>query len=117
MTVQRVFLLGAGASKSWGLPLTNELFPLALTGVAKRQSRKLIRDFIQYRYPHFRKRWKNYPPFEEFLSLIDVYLEFADVIQRGHSFSPSDVAQIKKDLLLAISVVLLKDHRELHVQK
>ena len=36
MTVQRVFLLGAGASKSWGLPLTNQLFPLALTGVPKR---------------------------------------------------------------------------------
>jgi hypothetical protein len=109
MTVQRVFLLGAGASKSWGLPLTNELFPLALTGVAKRQSRKLIRDFIQYQYPHFRRRWRNYPPFEEFLSLVEVYLEFADVIKRGHSISPSDVAQIKKDLLLATSVVL---HRE-----
>jgi hypothetical protein len=106
MTVQRVFLLGAGASKSWGLPLTNELFPLALTGVAKRQSRKLIRDFIQYQYPHFRAKWKNYPPFEEFLSLVDVYLEFADVIKRGHSFSKDDVSRIKNDLLLAISVVL-----------
>src|SRR5271155_3846422 len=106
MTVQRVFLLGAGASKSWGLPLTNELFPLALTGVAKHQRRTLIRDFIQYQYPHFTRRWKNYPPFEEFLSLVDVYLEFADVIKRGHSFSPSDVACIKNELLLAIPVVL-----------
>src|SRR5260370_41639424 len=106
MTVQRVFLLGAGASKSWGLPLTNELFPLALTGVAKRQRRQLIRNFIQYQYPHFKPRWKNYPPFEEFLSLVDVYLEFAHVIKRGHSFSNDEVAQIKKDLLLATSVVL-----------
>jgi hypothetical protein len=106
MTVQRVFLLGAGASKSWGLPLTNELFPLALTKVPKHQNRKLIRDFIQYQYPHFRRRWKNYPPFEEFLSLVEVYLEFADVIKRGHSFSRSDVARIKNDLLLATLVVL-----------
>jgi hypothetical protein len=106
MTVQRVFLLGAGASKSWGLPLTNELFPLALTGVAKHRRRQLIRNFIQYQYPHFRARWKNYPPFEEFLSLVDVYLEFADVIKREHSFSKDEVAQIKKDLLLATSVVL-----------
>jgi hypothetical protein len=106
MKTRRVFLLGAGASKSWGLPLTNELFPLALTGVKKRASRDLIRKFIQYQYPHFRKRWKNYPPFEEFLSLVDVYLEFADVIKRGHSFSIEDVRQIRKELLLAISAVL-----------
>jgi hypothetical protein len=108
MTARRVFLLGAGASKSWGLPLTNELFPLALTKVPKHQSRTRIRDFIKYQYPHFTKRWRNYPPFEEFLSLVDVYLEFADVIKRGHSFSPSDVARIKNELLLAISDVLLE---------
>lgn len=74
MQARRVFLLSAGASKSWGLPLTNELFPLALTGVKKRESRDLIRKFIQYQYPRFREPWKNYPPFEEFLSLVDVYL-------------------------------------------
>lgn len=106
MTVQRVFLLGAGASKSWGLPLTNELFPLALKGVPKREDRKLIRDFIRYQYPHFHRRWNNYPPFEEFLSLVDVYLDFADVIKRGHSFSIEDVARIRKELLLAIPAVL-----------
>jgi hypothetical protein len=65
-----------------------------------------VRNFIQYQYPHFKPRWKNYPPFEEFLSLVDVYLEFAHVIKRGHSFSNDEVAQIKKDLLLATSVVL-----------
>src|SRR6266852_1120393 len=106
ITVQRVFLLGAGASKSWGLPLTNELFPLALRGVPKREDRKLIRDFIRYQYPHFHGRWNNYPPFEEFLSLVDVYLDFADVIKRGHSFSIEDVARIRKELLLAIPAVL-----------
>jgi hypothetical protein len=88
--------------------LTNELFPLALTRVPKHQNRTMVRDFIKYQYPHFTRRWKNYPPFEEFLSLIDVYLEFADVIKRGHSFSPSDVAHIKHELLLAISDVLLE---------
>jgi hypothetical protein len=106
MKARRVFLLGAGASKSWGLPLTNELFPLALTGVKKPESRDLIGKFIQYLYPHFRKRWKNYPPFEEFLSLVDVYLDFADVIKRGHSFSIEDVKRIRKEFLLAISAVL-----------
>src|SRR6266705_1363311 len=106
MKVRRVFLLGAGASKSWGLPLTNELFPLALTGVPKRQDRKLIRDFIQYQYPHFHRRWKNYPPFEEFLSLADIYLYLADVIEGGHSFSIEDVARLRKELLLAIPAVL-----------
>jgi hypothetical protein len=106
MSVQRVFLLGAGASKSWGLPLTNELFPLALTGVPKQRDRKLIREFIRYQYPYFQRRWKNYPPFEEFLSLVDIYLEFADVIKRGHSFSLEEVARIRKMLLLAIPDVL-----------
>jgi len=106
MTVRRVFLLGAGASKSWGLPLTNELFPLALKGVPKREDRKLVRDFIRYQYPHFHRRWNNYPAFEEFLSLVDVYLDFADVIKRGHSFSIEDVKRIKKELLLAIPAVL-----------
>jgi hypothetical protein len=106
MRVHRVFLLGAGASKSWGLPLTNELFPLALTGVKKREDRELVRGFIRYLYPHFRRRWKNYPPFEEFLSLVDIYLDFADVIKRGHSFKIEDVARIRKELLLAIAAVL-----------
>jgi hypothetical protein len=101
-----VFLLGAGASKSWGLPLTNELFPLALEGVPKREDRKLIRDFIRYQYPYFHSQWKNYPPFEEFLSLVDVYLDFADVIKRGHSFSIEEVARIRKELLLAIPAAL-----------
>jgi hypothetical protein len=68
MTVRRVFLLGAGASKSCGLPLTNELFPLAISEIAKGKTRKLIREFIKYQYPHFDRRWRNYPPFEEFLS-------------------------------------------------
>jgi hypothetical protein len=106
MKARRVFLLGAGASKSWGLPLTNELFPLALKKVPKHQIRTMASEFIKYQYPYFTKRWKNYPPFEEFLSLVDVYLEFADVIKRGHSFSRSDVARIKNELLLAISLVL-----------
>jgi SIR2-like domain len=106
MKLRRVFLLGAGASKSWGLPLTNELFPLALTGVPKRKDRQLIRKFIQYQYPHFHRRWKNYPPLEEFLSLVEVYLDFADVIKRGHIFSIEEVARIKKELLHAITTVL-----------
>jgi hypothetical protein len=106
MKARRVFLLGAGASKSWGLPLTNELFPLALTGVPKGENREAIRKFIRYLYPHFRRRWKNYPPFEEFLSLIDIYLNFADVIKHSHSFSIEDVERIKKELLLAIPAVL-----------
>ncbi len=106
MGIRRVFLLGAGASKSWGLPLTNELFPLALTGIPKRHNREMIQGFIQYQYPYFRSQWENYPPFEEFLSLVDVHLEFADVIKRGHKFSNDDVARIRRELLLGISAVL-----------
>jgi hypothetical protein len=106
MKIRRVFLLGAGASKSWGLPLTNELFPLALTGVPKRQDRQLIRNFIRYQYPHFHRHWKNYPPFEEFLSLVEVYLDFADVIKREHRFSSKEVTRIRKELLQAIPAVL-----------
>jgi hypothetical protein len=105
MRIRRVFVLGAGASKSWGLPLTNELFPLALRAVHNPTDRKQIRDFIRYQYPHFHTRWRNYPPFEEFLSLVDVYLEFADVIKRDHAFSVEEVAQLRKELLLAIPVV------------
>jgi hypothetical protein len=104
--VQRVFLLGAGASKSWGLPLTNELFPLALKDVPKREDRTLIRNFIRYQYPHFHRGWHNYPLFEEFLSLVDVYLDFADVIKRSHSFKIEDVERIREELLLAIPAVL-----------
>lgn len=106
MNVRRVFLLGAGASKGCGLPLTNELFPLALRQVRDTKVTKLITDFIKYQYPYFRTRWKNYPRFEEFLSLVDVYLDFADVIKTTHSFSHEQVGRIKKELLLAASEVL-----------
>ena len=96
----RVFVLGAGASKSCGLPLTNELFPEVLPKVAPR-SRLL--ELIEYLYPHFRLSWRNYPRFEEFLSLLDVHLEFNPKVKRRHLFGNTEVQELKESLLSAVS--------------
>ena len=78
----RVFVLGAGASKSCRLPLTNELLPGVLPAIDDPATRTGLEDFIRYLYPHFRSAWRNYPNLEELLSLIDTYLEFSPKVKR-----------------------------------
>ena len=74
-----VLFLGAGSSKAFGLPLTNEIFPLILEGIEKtslfgknREERSYLERFINRLLPGIGKVKKNeLPVITEILSLLD----------------------------------------------
>src|SRR5713226_3896405 len=115
-SAKRVFVLGAGASKACGLPLTNELLPSVLPSLRGTSVRKRALNFIKYLYPYFERRWGNYPNLEEFLSLMDVYVQFSAKVKRNHKFDPDDVKELKDELLSAISAGLSERSSKLKIQ-
>lgn len=115
-SAKRVFVLGAGASKACGLPLTNELLPNVLPSLGTKSVRKRALAFIKYLYPYFEPGWGNYPNVEELLSLMDVYVQFSPKVKSSHKFDPDDVEELKDELLAAISVCLLERTANVKIQ-
>jgi hypothetical protein len=116
-SANRVFLLGAGASKACGLPLTNELLPTVLPSLKTKSLRKRTTDFVKYLYPYFKSKWRNYPNLEELLSLMDVYVEFSSKVKSSHKFEPDKVKELKDDLLAAITASLSEKTEGINIQK
>jgi hypothetical protein len=115
-SARRVFLLGAGASKAYGLPLTNELLSTVLPSLKTKSLRKRTIEFVKYLYPYFESRWRNYPNLEELLSLMDVYVEFSSKVKSEHKFEPDEVEELKDDLLAAITVSLSEKTNSIRIQ-
>jgi hypothetical protein len=116
-SASRVFLLGAGASKACGLPLTNELLPTVLPALKTKSLRKRTADFLKYLYPYFEPRWRNYPNLEELLSLMDVYADFSSKVKSSHKFEPHEVEELKDDLLAAITASLSAKTESIKIRK
>lgn len=115
-SANRVFLLGAGASKAFGLPLTNELLQTVLPALKTKSLRKRTTDFVKYLYPYFHSSWRNYPNLEELLSLMDVYVEFSSKVKSSHKFEPDEVEELKKDLLTATTVTLSEKSESIKIR-
>ncbi|NDQ55746.1 MAG: hypothetical protein GZ088_01580 [Acidipila sp.] len=115
-SAKRVFILGAGASKACGLPLTNELLPDIVSSLGTKPVRKRALNFIKYLYPYFELTWGNYPNVEELLSLMDVYVEFSKKVKSSHKFEPDEVEELKDELLTAISVSLSERTAKVKIQ-
>jgi hypothetical protein len=103
---KRAFVLGAGASACCGLPITNRLLPEVLPFIEDSSDRKRLLKFVAYQYPHFNKTWRNYPNLEEFLGLMDVYLQFSSKVKTKHAFEDKEVTRLRRELLRAISTYL-----------
>ena len=116
-SANRVFLMGAGASKACGLPLTNELLPTVLPSLKTKSLRKRVTEFAKYLYPYFKSSWGNYPNLEELLSLMDVYVEFSSKIKSSHKFEPDEVEQLKNDLLGAITASLSDLTEKINIER
>lgn len=74
----RVFVLGAGASASCGLPVAQYLLGKALAhlqGINGKMSDG-ITDLLEYLYPNFNVAQRNYPNIEDFMNLIEMAMEF-----------------------------------------
>ena len=104
---RRLFILGAGASKACGLPLANELLREVITKDFLKHRDRLL-EFLEYLYSRFRSQWANFPNIEEFLSLIDVTLRFNEIVKKNHKFKNAEIEQLRDDVLVGISKMLLK---------
>jgi hypothetical protein len=88
--LRKVVVLGAGASKSFGLPLATELLPAMIKwhqGQGRGSKLKDIFEFLEYFYPSFRRSRSRFPPAEDVLGMMEVALEYAKIrssISRGN---------------------------------
>lgn len=101
--MNRVFVLGAGASACCGFALTNRLLPEVLPLMNPASSRKDLEGLIEYLYAHFDTRWRNYPNLEEFLSFLESYLQLNEWVKSKHKYPNDVVRRLRDDLLLAVS--------------
>jgi hypothetical protein len=106
----RVFFLGAGASKSCGIPLASELLKQVFAESDLRNGKR-INELIRYLYPSFEPAWGNYPGIEEFLSLLDVVVHFSDTVKKKHKFPPDEIKGLRDDLLRAIAALMYRKKR------
>lgn len=117
MNIKDVIILGAGASKSEGAPLQNELFKeffeyykQVLKGkrwsLSKKQEKELVEYFKKFwgiDIENFQNRDVKFPTFEECLGILDL------AYHRGESFkgySKEKVEQIRNALIFLIAKVL-----------
>jgi hypothetical protein len=105
---KRLFILGAGASKACGLPLANELLREVVTKDVLQHRDRLL-ELLEYLYARFRRNWANFPNIEEFLSLIDVTTRFNEKVKTSHKFKNAEIEQLRDDLLIGVSKMLLHD--------
>jgi hypothetical protein len=69
-----VFILGAGVSASYGIPVAKDILRMAMMRLNEVDHAKAdeIHRLLEYFYPHFSVTDRNYPNIEEFLNLLEM---------------------------------------------
>lgn len=103
MKIERVFVVGAGFSKSLGYPLSNEILP----GVWKRQSpeeKRTLERIIKFHHPWFNPDDKRtFPNIERLLTDLEVNDEMFDASRYGAgNFTHEDLKNGKRSILVGI---------------
>jgi hypothetical protein len=70
----RVWIVGAGASASFGMPTIDELLDECLDQNTNYRHRELLTKILDYLYPSVQKRGN----IEEFMSLLDTWIQMND---------------------------------------
>jgi hypothetical protein len=97
--IKRVFILGAGASKHCGYPLTNDILR-EVTKKASDEHKFHIHNFIKHQYPNFIASYRNYPNIEDVLSLLDVSIRMkSEVPDSQYNLYTTDVSEIRRIIL------------------
>src|SRR5438876_632428 len=107
-----VVLLGAGATKACGGPLTDEILPEALGGaldISKPELLAPLRAFLRDVF-HIRHS-QNYPSLPLFLSLVDNAISSGD--QFHPKWPPAQMRQVREAAEYAIFSVLDRSLRDL----
>lgn len=75
--LRRVVVLGAGVSRTFGLPLASQLFPQMVDWIHQRgEEHRLspVFQFLEFFYPRFAKSSGWFPPAEDVLGMLDAAL-------------------------------------------
>lgn len=108
MSARTVYILGSGFSASLGLPTLKNLFQEMMLHDERpgEIDKEQILDALLFLYPHFDKIHPCYPPFEEFLSLVEVSMDFEGaVFDEGHwKMKKKSALRLLTDLLNKLSV-------------
>ena len=75
---KRVFVVGAGVSRTCNIPVARDLLG-ELAWFLKKRQRKIYRelqDLLSYLYPSYKEKYRNYPNIEDFLGLVEMAQRF-----------------------------------------
>lgn len=97
----RVWVVGAGASASFGAPTTDRLLDECLRQDTHFRHRELLPKVLDYLYPSVRKRGN----IEEFMSLLDTWIQMND-IRNGPLIPTNSLVQVRTLLLKLMKQVL-----------
>ena len=114
----RVFVLGAGVAKTYGCPVTKDLFNESVECCADEETAKAIKNTIKYIYPEFVEEYKNYPNIEDFLSLLEVWKEFNSKVERSPRYSDFEIEQVRRftiRILMELLDTKLRNIKKNHV--
>lgn len=107
----RVFVLGAGVSKSYGGPLTNQLLTESMDRVRNRggyiRIARRIDDVLAYAFPVYNPCQGIYPNIEEVLSMLDVWKEFNSSIQKEPMYSDFAIEEVDRWILRLVTEQLI----------
>lgn len=107
----RVFILGAGVSKSYGGPLTEELLPEAIERVHTKSGyvrlAKRVNEVLAYAFPMFNPSQCIYPNVEAVLSMLEVWKEFNSSIQKEPTYSDFQIEEVRRWILRFITERLI----------
>lgn len=103
----RLFILGAGVSKSCGGSLAKDLLADAIhQSKARGQHVRMIRgidDLLSYAFPNFEQKSGKYPHIEEVLSLFDTWMDFNSKIQDNPRFSDYQISEVRRWILRVVA--------------
>lgn len=104
----RVFILGAGVSKSYGGPLVEEALPEAIKCASDTRGNKRIvkkiNDLLSYAFPvDCNPEQHIYPDIETVLSTLDVWNEFNSAFQEDPKFSDWEIEEVRRLILWLVS--------------
>jgi hypothetical protein len=122
MLGRTVVVLGAGATKACGGPLTNEILPQVLERKARLEREgylKLVEDFLtdNFHLPARERQPEDFPPLPLVLSLVDTALDRGDSF--GTRWSAAQLRHVRDGLEYAVFALLedqLRQIKPLHKQ-
>lgn len=103
--LRKVVVLGAGVSKSFGLPLADGLLKEMIEwqkSRGKESALARIFEFLEYFYPSFRRGRSWFPPAEDVLAMMEVALEYCTIrssTSRGNPWREDEVMSRRSTFL------------------